>query len=165
MVFLYFVSFACSRWYLRRHSCFIFNRGWLSRDGSWKIVKASLLHRSIQNGFSRPSLSAYCPPASTQSSYLGLTYSSITLSGTSSSCPVVRSARMGTGLVSGIDKTCFLKKSDALYTCPDAEAKGSSFFLDTVFGWRPQDSWKKLCSWPSKFGSNSMVLEEMLTPM
>jgi hypothetical protein len=86
---------------------------------------------------SAPSIHVCSHPASTQSLYLGLTYSAITLSGNSSSCPVARSARMGTGLVSGIDKTCFLKKSNALYICSgvmEIEAKGSLIFLDDPFG-------------------------------
>ena len=44
---------------------------------------------------------------------------------------------VGTGLVSGIDRTCFLKKSDALYICSGVmgiETKGSLIFLDAAFG-------------------------------
>jgi len=140
---------------------------------SWVIVQGRVLKdcqgllapQVNPKWFTRPNRSTNCLPVSAQSSYLGFMYSVITLSGTSLSCPVARSSRMGTDLVSGMDRTCFLKKSAAFYICPDAEAMGSSISLDPMLGWRPKDSWKKLCSWPSKFGSNAMVMEEILAPM
>ena len=42
-----------------------------------------------------------------------------------------RSGKGSVGFMSGIDKTCFLKKSDALYICSgviEIEAKGSLIF-------------------------------------
>ena len=83
-------------------ACFNFSFGWVSELGFLKIACASSLHRSIQKGCIRCNRWSSFPPASTQSSYLGLMYSEMTLFGTSSTSPDIGFRTIGIGFESAM---------------------------------------------------------------